>query len=181
VRLSRRYANYLRVYNIEYKKALIDVLREDAADLIEALGMKETIDNLERRICEPERMSVSCRLVKDILDEANVSSPFKLSGRDFNLAAEKFYRETLRKRHITEAIIIIKRYSAALDAEAQKENSFYREPLKSILKETKASDFLDSIEKDLLEEKITESVIGKLIQLTLLVVEKLKESNHIKE
>jgi len=179
-RFSHRYAHYLRVHNIEYRKALIEILREDASDLIELFGMKDTIDNLEHRICEPKSTSVADRLTKDILREANVSSPFHLSGRDFNLAAETFYRDTLRKRNIKEAMEIMEKYLRDFDAETQKENSRYREPLYAILKGTGSFDFLDSVKKQVSEEKATIFVLNTLIQLILLVVERFKEHNDIK-
>ncbi len=37
----------MRIYNLEYRRALLKILREDAADLIEMLGMRESIDELE--------------------------------------------------------------------------------------------------------------------------------------
>jgi hypothetical protein len=180
-RFSSRYAGYVRVYNIEYRKTLIKVLREDAADLIEVLDMKDTVDSLERRIGEAEFFSVASRLTNDILREANASSPFQLSGREFNLAAEAFYRDTLRKRHMEEAIAIVEHYAGSLDAEIKKGNSPYGKPLYSILGETGIREFLDSVKRHVMQEKTTASVLGKLIQVTLLVVEKFKEHNSISE
>ncbi len=180
-RLSHRYANYLRVHNIEYRKALIRTLREDAADLIEVLDMKDTVDDLEYRVCEPEKASVSHRLTNDILQEADASSPFQLSGRTFNLAAETFYRDTLRKRHVDESIDIVGKYFDNLDSETLKENSPYREPIHAILKETGAREFLDSVRQNVVEEKATAYVLNKFIQLTLLVIERFKKSNITEE
>ena len=103
-RFSRRYPGYLRVYNIEYRKALIRVLKEDAADLIEMAGMKETVEDLERRISDPARHSAGGKLTRGILDEANAKDPMKVPARDFNALAEKFYRNRLRQRHTREAL-----------------------------------------------------------------------------
>jgi hypothetical protein len=47
VRSSRRYTGYNRIYNIEYRRALLDIIRDDAADIIEMLGMREAIRDLE--------------------------------------------------------------------------------------------------------------------------------------
>ena len=56
-RFSRRYPGYLRVYNLEYRKALIELLKQDAADLIETMGLEHTVKDLSARTEDPSRMS----------------------------------------------------------------------------------------------------------------------------
>jgi hypothetical protein len=61
-RLSRRYRGYIRVPNIEYRKALVDIIRHDAADLIQILQMQDTILDLKQRIIDPENFSAWAKL-----------------------------------------------------------------------------------------------------------------------
>ena len=106
-RQSRRYPGYIRVHNREYRKALVKILRRDAAGLIEMMQMKEVLNDLDNRIQEPDRHAASGRLTRDILDHAGARTPFKLSGTEFNQAAETFYRTTLRKQHLEEALAVV--------------------------------------------------------------------------
>ncbi|MEI6125842.1 MAG: hypothetical protein WCQ99_04735, partial [Pseudomonadota bacterium] len=117
-RMSRRYPGYIRLYNLEYQKALIEILKEDAADLIEMLQLSATMENLNDRILYPDRLSASGNLTRGILHEANAASPLKLSADEFNSAAEKFYRSSLRKRHMEEALAVLEADCRDADQEA---------------------------------------------------------------
>lgn len=168
-RLSHRYPGYVRVYNIEYRQALIEVLEEDGADLIEVMGLRETMEQLKTRIQEPEA-SAAHRLTKGILDESGVLRPMDLSGREFNLAAEKYYRETLRRRHMEEALSVLERDFMKIDSHMICGECVFREGLKSILGSRTSTSFLAAVRKDLLEERLSEEALRKLIHLTLLTV-----------
>lgn len=80
MRLSRRYPGYLRVYNIEYCRALVKILREDAAGLIEMLHLKDTINDLLQRLENPDRYSVTRKLTGEILKESNARSPMDFTA-----------------------------------------------------------------------------------------------------
>ena len=77
IRLSRRYPGYLRVYNLEYCKALVKILREDAADLIEMLDLTDTMDDLTMRLEDSENHSATGRLTGAIIGMAGVKSPLR--------------------------------------------------------------------------------------------------------
>ncbi|MBF0536603.1 MAG: hypothetical protein HQK90_16570, partial [Nitrospirae bacterium] len=49
IRSSARYPGYLRVLNNEYQKGLIRVIEEEAAPLVEVLGLRKTIEDLKLR------------------------------------------------------------------------------------------------------------------------------------
>jgi len=102
-RPSNRYAGYVRVYNIEYRRALLNILQRDAAGLVEMMGLGETLADLRQRIESPERCSAAGRLTGAILDELNVRSPLAAPAAQFNQAAERYYRESLRQHHLREA------------------------------------------------------------------------------
>lgn len=103
VRRSRRYPGYLRVCAGEYRRALVGVLEEDAADLIEMMGLRNAMDDLRRRIAEPELFSAAGKITRAVCDGAGARTPFELGGDEFNRAAERYYREDLRRRHMEEA------------------------------------------------------------------------------
>src|SRR5690349_1659726 len=102
-RASRRYPGYLRVYNDDYRKALLQTLREDAADLIKMFGLTETISDLSERLADPTHRSACARLTRGILADRDLNSPMKLPAEEFNLQAESFYRDSLRWLHLSEA------------------------------------------------------------------------------
>ena len=74
-RPSRRYPGYLRVVNKEYRRALLEVLRADAADLIEAMDLTDTLAHLHDRIHRPEESAAVWRMTRGIT--ANTVKPKK--------------------------------------------------------------------------------------------------------
>lgn len=103
-RSSRRYPGYLRVEQHEYRQALLQVIMEDGADLVELFGMRETMEDLAMRLADPERHSTAGKLTRGILAEVNAREPLKVNSDDFNRGAERYYRETLKRRHMEEAL-----------------------------------------------------------------------------
>jgi hypothetical protein len=103
-RSSRRYPGRLRVYHREYQLALVATLESEAADLIESMGLQETIRDLRARLADPAGLSASGRLTRGALEETGARSAFRLSADEFNLAAERFYRGRLRRRQMEEAL-----------------------------------------------------------------------------
>jgi hypothetical protein len=102
-RASRRYPGHVRVPNVEYRRALVEILREDGAGLVEMLGLRHTLADLDQRIADP-RHSAAGRLTAAILDRLNAKTPLHVSAREFNLAAESYYRNDLRREQLREAL-----------------------------------------------------------------------------
>ncbi len=92
-RPSRRYPGYVRVYNIEFRRALLRLLRRDFASSIEALEAEQLLADLAERI-EPHGLSAAERLTKAILSELNVRSPWQATAHEFNLAAARCARRS---------------------------------------------------------------------------------------
>lgn len=170
VRTSRRYPGYHRVHNLEYRRALLQVLRADAQDLIEMLHLNETLDDLAVRLNEPDHYAAIGKLTKGILQEGNVRSPFKLSADEFNQAAERFYRSELRSRHIREALMFFKEDAAQLDKPDIRRNQVIREALHEILRNQGISDFISIAEKDVLEDRASEETLEKVICLMVISI-----------
>jgi hypothetical protein len=169
-RLSRRYPGYVRVYNQEYRRTLLEIIREDGADLIEMMGLQEVLKKLEERINDPQGLSAAGKLTQGILRAANAAAPLNLSGLEFNLAAERYYRQDLRRRHIKEALEVLERAFMKMDSHTLCGDCLFKTGLKTILGEKHSQSLLLQAEKDILDDKASETVLGKLIHLTLLTI-----------
>lgn len=169
IRPSNRYKGYVRVYNIEYRRALIEIFKEDAADLIEMMRLGETLRDLLERTENPA-FSTAGKLTRGILAQIDASSPMKLSGDEFNLAAERYYRDILRKRHIMEAFRALEEDVKKLEGYAILDRYDCNTALRSILKEKNVSEFLESIKTGVVEETVSDDTVKTLIRIILLSV-----------
>lgn len=169
-RFSRRYPGYLRVLNAEYCKALVEILKTDAKDLIEMMSMDKTIDDLQNRINFPEMHSVSSKLTQKILKAANASTPIKLSGLEFNSAAEKYYRDILKVQHMDEAFEFLESDVKKIDSWKIWRQGYYNPALLAILDGNSALDFLLRAKKEVMNESISVDRLRKLISITLLTI-----------
>jgi hypothetical protein len=170
VRSSHRYPGYLRVQNHEYCKALVRIIREDAADLIELHDLHATLNDLEERLAEPEQRTAAGRLTAGILDEVNARSPMSLKSREFNIGAERYYRGTLRQRHMEEAFRFLEDECRRLDQESSGLDDEVRKALRFTLQGQGAARFLESIKEDVLLEKVDVTSLQRLMNLILLTV-----------
>lgn len=133
VRPSKRYPGYLRIPNFSYRLALLQILREDAADLIDQMGLDETLRNLEARIRQPDTVSAAGRLTSGILEHGNSTDPMKLPAKEFNQLAESYYRTTLRKKQINEALSMLTTLQYRLASEAPQFDHQTRQALYPLL------------------------------------------------
>jgi hypothetical protein len=170
VRSSRRYAGYWRVGNLEYRRALWQVLAEDGADLAASFGLGPMLEDLRLRLEAPEKYSAAGKLTRGILDELGVSSPMEAGAGDFNRAAERYYRNRLRKKHLAEGFSFLEKDLLALDGEACVGDQGVREALNFILSGKTIAGFLRAIREDLLAGKLPEELLLELINLTLLSI-----------
>lgn len=170
-RPSRRHTGYLRVKLPDYCRALVDTLEEDAADLIEALELRDTMNLLRGRLNDPGQYAASGKLTAGILKEAGARSPMNLSGDEFNLAAEDYYRETLRKRHLNEALTSLLEDLREIDRD-QPNDRPYRRTATTLIGPQSAGDFLDSRKNGLLDETLDQATLAQCIRLTLLAVQR---------
>jgi len=170
VRHSRRYPGYLRVHNLEYRRALLKILREDAADLIEMFQMEETIQELAMRLEAPDRFAALGRLTRGILKETGVSSPLQMPAEEFNLAAERYYREHLRRRHSEEALDYLTADLIALGESSGRAAQATRQALRFVLREEGVSAFLTRLRGNICAGRAAEADLQRLIYLVLISV-----------
>ncbi|KAF0219964.1 MAG: hypothetical protein FD174_1688 [Geobacteraceae bacterium] len=171
VRPSHRYPGYLRVQNLEYRKALVQVLLEDAADLIETLNLRGTVADLMLRLEHPEKHSTAGKLTRGILDDMNAATPMGLNAREFNSGAEKYYRGTLRRRHLDEALRFMEEDFLRIDLDEAGADGFARAAFRFVLQGKGASEFLQAVRRDVLDERAQTQTLRKLINLLLLTID----------
>ncbi|GFO57707.1 hypothetical protein GMST_00320 [Geomonas silvestris] len=177
VRASHRYPGYLRVKVQEYRLALLSLVRRDARDLIEMLGLERTIDNLEQRLVEPERHSASGKLTHGILSELNATDPMKVPADEFNLGAERYYRNGLRRRHIVEGLAFLEEDFLALDVAAARGDELERGMLRACARGG-AAPFLTQVREDLIAERLDLERLTSLLNLALVTVNRDQEKSH---
>ena len=170
VRQSHRYPGYLRVHVHEYRKALLQVLIDDGRELVEALDLKGTMEDLLLRLEHPDKHSAAGRLTRGILDTLSAKSPMDLSAGDFNEGAETYYRETLRRQHFREALRFLEEDCIAIDRRPDDLAGDDRETLRTILGDQAAAQFLGWVKKELLDERVPLGMLVGLINLVILTI-----------
>lgn len=167
VRFSRRYAGYLRVYNRQFRLALIELIRTDGQDLVEMLGLDDVMNNLVSRLQEPENSSAHGKLTRGILEELGANSPIHVEATEFNLAAEKYYRTTLRRQHISEAFSFLEEDYRTLDRQTSFGENAHVEAVRYALGEQAPLVFLATVKESVLSETLSLPQLRKLINLVL--------------
>jgi hypothetical protein len=167
VRASRRYAGYWRVYSFEYRNALLRILREDAADLVEAVELKGTLQDLQSRLDDPLSHSAAGKITRGILGDMDSQAALCMKGREFNQEAERFYRNILRIRQTREAL-------DSLEEDLRKSGGIFftrgAALLEQLFRAGGCEDtlrFLRSVKQDVLEGTIAPDDLRHLIHLVL--------------
>jgi hypothetical protein len=167
LRASRRYPGYLSVPVESYRRALLKVVAEDGTDLVEALGLVEVVRDLRLRLELPGLFSAAGRITSGVLSELGALDPLAVPAKDFNLAAEGFYRGSLRIRQLEEGLHELEQDLAQLECVAARDATL-REALKELLGDDSATGFLRSVKRDCLADKLSAGGLRRLIHLLLL-------------
>ncbi len=170
-RPSRRYGDHLRVRLADYRKALLEIIRDDAADLVEAFDAGSLIESVQCRLAEPEVHGVAGKLTAGILGLSGARSPMDLSTDEFNESAEEYYRGSLRRRHVAEAMGLVLEDLARLDKRRVDGNSVYRQQVTEVIGRRSASEFMWSMHEGILSETLNEAQLRQCIQLMLIVLQ----------
>ncbi len=185
IRSSRRYSGYVRIYNIEYRRALLEIIRHDAADLIEMLDLQESMDDLEQRINEPAVFSAVGKITSGILDRTHAQKPMSLNHDTFNHAAEKYYRTELRKKHLWESFVMFKKDVVCLDKATGFTGFEIKKLMRIHLQNSDLHTFLESTKNEIMQDNMTQEVLEKMIYLILAYIHhkdnhysNLQHSNH---
>ena len=170
MRFSRRYPGYLRVHNLEYRLSLIEIIKTEAWDLVELMGLEDTIQDLEERVRWPEKFSAAGKLTSAILEKANAQNPMDLSGREFAEAAENYYRNELRLKHMCQACDFLAQDLDQMEGKAALGRGRYKEMLKAILEEEGALQFLSRTKHDILRGDAPVKILEQFLYLCVLAV-----------
>lgn len=166
VRSSGRYPGYLRIPLQDYQLALIQLLREEAAELVAAFELEATLRDLELRLRQPEEFSATGRLTREVLQASGARSPMNLAAGEFNCAAEEVYRGALRRQQLIEALQWLEHDLIRLELRAR-DDARLRAQLQAILGEAGARDYLRRLQPGLLAEELEAAELGRLIDLLL--------------
>lgn len=159
---ASRHSGYARLPLAEYRLALLRLIEEDGSDCVELLGLKPLLADLRARI-QNQELTAYGKLAQGIVRKCGKSNALAIDARDFNLAAEQFYRGELKQKHLREAL------------------GFVRESLKRqtwthiagthwIFGELSPTHFLTEIENCLIENKLSPMQLRALINLILAII-----------
>jgi len=109
-------------------------------------------------------------LLGGIMNEAGTSSPLRVSAETFNTAAERYYRNTLLKHFVGEALELFSRDLKALMERAAAGAEEEAAALPAMLNGEDPVAFLQAVRDNVLGGKVSQSVVGKLVGLLLLVI-----------
>ncbi len=169
-RTSRRYSGYVRVYAKEYNKALLKVLRKDAADLIEMWGVDETLSDLEMRLGSPHLRSAKAKLLQGVLGESSHKKAVRMDAGEFNLAAERYYRDELRRQYLDEALGFVIEDIAAIEDNAYTLDSRLLHAVASLSKRRDIKGLCNELRKKLLSDSLSTDEIKMLVNIIMVVV-----------
>jgi hypothetical protein len=167
-RTSHRYPGYLRVLHQEYRLALLAMIREEAAELVEGFGFADLLGDLELRLREPAKYGASGRLTAGILAKGGADSPYDMSAREFNLAAERYYREELRQEQISEGWQYVAEDIQAMAAGEIPLSLEMREEVNAILGTQEVDGFLRQTRDELLGDCLDPANAVRLLQLMII-------------
>jgi len=167
---SRRYPGYIKVFHSRFRKALVQILSIEGADIIEMLGLQDTIDDLADRLDDEENRSAAGKLKNALLNRMGVESVFQVRAAEFNAVAENYYRTDLMQHHMREALHFIAEDMLLM----RKDFNFYHQLGDNVFAESADIDdpmlFLASAGEGLVENGSSFEDIVRFIRLTLLTI-----------
>ncbi len=177
VRESRRYQGFLRVHNGEYRKALVRVLREDGADLIEDFGLEDTVLDLAERLELHGEKGALSRITSGVIHAAGRRDVFSCEARAFNVAAERYFRTALRCRHMTEACALFEETIQSFEGSGAIDGHEEREAVRTVLGGRSALEFVQEVGKAVCEDAAPLDPTVRAIHLLILAIHILAGRN----
>jgi hypothetical protein len=168
-RSSRRYPGYTRVPRGAYLAALVGLLREDAADLIEVLDAERAVRDLEGRIREGSERRVDARMARAVSERLGIQDPLQASAERFNTAAEDTYRESVRDAHLREGWAMFEDACGEAEIWSLRRPRF-RQALRETLGDRDARRFCIAVRADFFAGRLPEDALRTLIRLALVLV-----------
>jgi hypothetical protein len=114
--------------------------------------------------CEDQEQQAEHRLAGGIL--SGTADPMRVEAREFNRAAEKFYREQLRRQNLGEAFSHLRQDAEALQ---RSERSEIRACLRHGVRVQEVGRFLDDVEQRTLSDQLSLQEVTTLLNLVLVL------------
>lgn len=173
-RSSARYSGFIKVYLDDYREAALSLIERDAAELIEIMGLGDTVDGLRAKLADP-RLSATGRLTQAVLERCNARSPVDVPAREFNLAAERHYREDHRSEQVSWAFDLLERAAEQLDR-GRLEDDGLRAAVAALVGQQALPAFVRRTRPQVIAETITKTALEHLLGVTILVIQAAAEA-----
>jgi hypothetical protein len=164
-RSSWRHPDYLRVSIRDYREALITWLEVNARETIDQAEAKLTMIELRFRLAD-QGLQAHRRTIDSVAQAAGGGNPMALRSREFNRVAEQYYRETLRKANLREAVEQLREQAAAL---AKSDRPELGALVRFGVRVQDHVRFLDSIAERLVNDELTAQEVTTVLNLLLLL------------
>jgi len=164
-RSSWRHPDYLRVSIRDYREALLGWMEQNAAVTIDDAQARLSLIELRFRLADKTQQAHT-RTVGEVMEDASAADPMRLRAREFNLRAEHYYRETLRRMHLREAFAQLREDAEALEKHEDPELG----PL--VRHGVRVQDpvrFLDSIAERAVNDQLSTQEAATILNLLLLL------------
>jgi hypothetical protein len=159
---ASRHRGYVRLELSEYCLALLQLIEEDGSDCVELLGLRKMLADLRERI-QHEGLTAYGKLVRRIMGKSGKSNPLAVEAREFNLAAERYYREELKQKHLKEALEFVR---TGLKRQSKERIA----GLRWIFGELNPVHFISEIERALIADQLQPAQLRILINLLLSII-----------
>lgn len=177
---SIKYPGFYKVLIQDYLVALVDIVENEGKEIINSPELHRSVRNLKKRIESPSESRVSERMISEIIKKEGHKKAMDMRAEDFNQASERYLRDDLRKKHMSEGFRTLEEEIQQLDLWVSFRDPSRMEILSSVLEENEsACNFLSNNKEALLNESATEEVLEKTIQLIVLTVEQTLHSTSI--
>ena len=173
IRPSRRHPGYLRVPISDYREALLSWLCREGKEALESDG-EPLVAELRERLRSKE-LQANERITKGILGESRYPKPLQYTAREFNLQAENYYRNELRREQLREAFHDLTEDVASLQSSEKDVHRLIRHGVR--LQDPVR--FLRTIEERVPEDDLSPQEITSLLNLLLVLI--ARDEQHSRE
>src|SRR5208283_2213271 len=118
----------------------------------------------------PGQYSAAARLNKEAFRSLGVRSALDATAEDFNAAAEAFYRNTLRLRHMSEAFDILEEDLGLLTSPASPHYRTIGRLAYGLLSSNDTGGYIREIRKAVMTDTVSIEALGRLISVMLLTI-----------
>src|SRR5262245_62861040 len=125
-------------------------------------GLRETLADLKARLDDPANHSAAGKLARGILENVDLRSPMQMKAEEFNLQAERYYRDTLRRRHIAEAFEFLIDDLRVVEKRAAQDAGDARNALRDCLNGRSAAKTAERLRPRIVADDATEDELREL-------------------